>query len=451
MVEHAQGPDSGARGHAAVTVQSVSHSLRRAGWGIADQAFSSGTNFALGVLIARTVDLASFGAFSLAFAAYTLLLSIMRGYPMDPLAIRYAAAEPQAFRHAASAATGTVLVVGVIAGAGFIVLGTVTPGSFSQALLALGITLPGLLLQDAWRSTFFASGQGRLAFFNDFLWAVIEFPALAILILMGGGSVFWAVLAWGGSATIAAVAGIVQAGVVPRPWLTRAWWHEHVDLGPRFIAEATGRVVAGQIQLYGVGIVAGLTTVGALRAGQLLFGPIQVIMFGISMIGVPEGARALAVSVQRLRRAAYAFSGGLLLFAIAWGITVLVLPDAFGRLLLRSAWDPARSLAVPLFAYYCANTLTYGGGMAIRALAAAGRSLRVTAVTSVLTVVCGISGAAVAGATGSAWALAAVACVGAVLWTWQALAARDDFLAGRVVVTRVPEADVAEVDIPQLS
>ena len=369
MVEHAQRPDSGAREHASVTMQSVSHSLRRAGWGIADQAFSSGTNFALGVLIARTVDLASFGAFSLAFAAYTLLLSVMRGYPMDPLAIRYAAAAAPAFRRAASAATGTVIFVGVVAGAASIVGGALTSGSFSEALLALGVTFPGLLLQDAWRSTFFASGQGRLAFLNDCVWAAIEFPALALVILTGHGSVFWAVLAWGGSATVAALAGIAQASVVPQPWLTRSWWREHTDLGPRFIAEAMGRVIAGQIHLYGVGLVAGLTTVGALRAGQLLFGPVQVVSFGISMIGVPEASRALSISLSRLVRVAIAISGGLLVVALSWGIAVFILPDELGRLLLRGAWDPAHALAAPFFVYYGALTLTYGSGMAIRSLA----------------------------------------------------------------------------------
>jgi len=45
---------------------------RRAGWGLADQAFSSLTNFAVGLLIARTVGPADFGAFSLAFALYNV-------------------------------------------------------------------------------------------------------------------------------------------------------------------------------------------------------------------------------------------------------------------------------------------------------------------------------------------------------------------------------------------
>ena len=39
-----------------------------AGWAIADQAFSSLTNFALGLVVERETDAAGFGAFSLGFA-----------------------------------------------------------------------------------------------------------------------------------------------------------------------------------------------------------------------------------------------------------------------------------------------------------------------------------------------------------------------------------------------
>jgi O-antigen/teichoic acid export membrane protein len=420
---------------------SLPPSLRRAGWAIADQAFSSLTNFALGVLVARTVDLAAFGAFSLAFAAYLIVVSITRGYPMDPLAIRYAAAPHAEFRTATSAATGTVVAVGVVFGAALMALGFVTSGPFSQALLALGLCLPGLLLQDAWRSTFFAGGRGRLAFLNDLTWAVVEFPALAILIVGGEASVFWAVIAWGGGATVAAVAGILQARCVPRPWLALSWWREHIDLGPRFIAEAMTRVLAGQVQLYGVGFVAGLATVGALRAGQLLFGPVQVISFGVNMMAVPEGARALAVSLGRLRRTSLIISAGLAAAAAAWGIMLLIMPASLGDLLLRGAWGPAHALFLPILLASLANMLMLGAGIGIRSLAAAARSLRATIVTSTLTLVMGIGGAAVGGAAGSAWGLFLVAVVGLFVWWYQYGRAMGERRAGVAVGGAAPDDD----------
>ena len=84
----------------------------RAGWGLTDQAFSSLTNFALGIVIARTVPIAEFGAFSLAFAAYLIAVNMIRAFPMQPLAIRYSTLPVDAWRRGTAAALGTVLLVG---------------------------------------------------------------------------------------------------------------------------------------------------------------------------------------------------------------------------------------------------------------------------------------------------------------------------------------------------
>ena len=40
--------------------------------------------------------------------------------------------------------------------------------------LALGVGLPGLMLQDSYRFAFFAAGKGGLAFVNDTVWGVLQ-------------------------------------------------------------------------------------------------------------------------------------------------------------------------------------------------------------------------------------------------------------------------------------
>ena len=47
-------------------------------------------------------------------------------------------------------------------------------------LIAFAVTMPGLLLQDAWRWAFFVVGEGRRAFVNDLIWL------LAMLAIFGG-------------------------------------------------------------------------------------------------------------------------------------------------------------------------------------------------------------------------------------------------------------------------
>ena len=94
-------------------------------------------------------------------------------------------------------------------------------GTVRGAFLALGLTLPGLLLQDSWRYSFFALGRGSQAFLNDTIWAVALLPALVFLRVTGHADVFWFVFAWGAAAAVGAAAGPLQARVVPR--LSAAW------------------------------------------------------------------------------------------------------------------------------------------------------------------------------------------------------------------------------------
>ena len=204
--------------------------------------------------------------------------------------------------------------------------------------------------------------------------------------------------------------------MLPNPLWARAWWREHNDIAGRFIVEATARVASGQLMVYGVGLVAGLATVGAFRAGQLIFGPIQVVQYGVTLMAIPEAARALAVSPARLRVTVGGFSAVLAAATAAWMAVVLLIPDAIGEAILRDAWEPARALAWPIGLTAVVATLGFGGDLGLRALAAAARSLRVTLILSILGLVFGIAGAAWGGAAGCAWALFLVTAFGAVLW-----------------------------------
>jgi hypothetical protein len=82
-------------------------------------------------------------------------------------------------------------------------------------LVAFAVTMPGLLLQDAWRWAFFVVGEGRRAFLNDLAWLLAMGAFFGGLYLTGSQSVTTLTLAWGLAATVAAVVGRFQAGVTP--------------------------------------------------------------------------------------------------------------------------------------------------------------------------------------------------------------------------------------------
>ena len=145
---------------------------RRMAWGVADQAASSLTNVIVGVLVARTLGPAGFGAFSIAFATYLIALNTSRGISTDPLMVRFSDVDPTIWKRAVTGSSGAALASGVLVGSTCAAVATAVGGPAGPALLALGITLPGLLVQDSWRFAFFSQGRPALALANDVVWAV---------------------------------------------------------------------------------------------------------------------------------------------------------------------------------------------------------------------------------------------------------------------------------------
>jgi O-antigen/teichoic acid export membrane protein len=397
--------------------------LSRAGWGLADQALSSLTNFALGIFVARTVGVEEFGAFSLVFAVYLLLMSVCRAFPMEPLQIRYSGQPDETIRSASRRAVGSVFAIGVAASIALLPIAFAFGGSIGGTLLALAVTLPGLLVQDAWRSAFFAWHRGSSAFANDLLWALVMVTGLVWLTTQGAGTAMAATFIWGISATLAAIFGIWQTRVVPDPRRTLDWWREHIDLGPRFIAEVLSRIAGTQVALYGIGLAAGLAALGSLRAAQLVVGPVQILFLGIGLIAVPEGVRALSHSRGRLVRLAVLMSVGLAIAGLAWGLVALLLPEAVGEFVLGAAWAPAQEVLAPVIIAQLGILAAAGAGMGLRTLAAARRSLRANLLVSALIVTLGIGGSLVGGTLGAAWGLALAGLLGTLIW-WKAF--RDE-------------------------
>jgi O-antigen/teichoic acid export membrane protein len=393
---------------------------RRLSWGIADQAVSSVTNFAVSIYVARALGATELGAFSLAYVTYGFLLNASRGLATDPLLVRFSNKDVRTWRRAVAGCTGTAAVVGFAAGLCALVAALVLHGTAKAAFLALGFTLPGLLLQDSWRFAFFALGRGYQAFLNDLVWAVVMVPALYVLNRTGHADAFWFVFAWGATATVGAAVGPLQAGVVPRPSQTRQWLSKHRDLGPRYLMEGTASSASTQLRNYALGLILGLAAVGYVQASSTLMGPFMVIFFGMGLVTLPEASRVLHRSPRHLPVFCILISGGLALLALLWGAVLLImLPRGLGQWLLPELWRPTYPLILPLTISVMGGCFQTGAGAGMHALGAARRSVRAMVLASAVFVACGVTGAA---AGGVVWALRGTAVagwIGAALFWWQ--------------------------------
>ncbi|WP_225827721.1 hypothetical protein [Streptomyces naphthomycinicus] len=389
----------------------------RLSWGLADQAASSISNFAVGIYVARSLGVTAFGVFSLAWVTYGVVLNVSRGLATDPLVVRFSGVPEASWRGAVTRASGTALGVGAVIGAACLAVGPALGGRVGPAFVCLGVMLPGLLLQDAWRYSFFAAGTGRKAFVNDVVWGVALVPALIAATRVGSVAAF--VLAWGASATVAAGYGCVQSGIRPRVTEARDWLREQRDLGYRYLVENTCLSGASQLRAYGLGAIVGLGAVGAVRGAELLLGPFLAVLMGLSLVTVPEAARVLRRAPERLGRFCLLLGGGQAVGALLWGGALLLMPDRFGASVLGDVWHSSSRLIVMVTLGVAGAGLGTGAAAGLRALGAARRSLRSQLFASACYVGGGLGGAALAGTAGSAWGVAAATVGGSAVWWLQ--------------------------------
>ncbi|MET8565632.1 hypothetical protein ABZV75_35650, partial [Streptomyces flaveolus] len=341
----------------------------RLSWGLADQAASSISNFAVGVYVARSLGVSAFGAFSLAWVTYGVVLNVSRGLATDPLVVRFSGVPDASWRGAVARSSGTALGVGATIGAPCLVAGLGLGGRVGPAFACLGVLLPGLLLQDAWRFSFFAAGTGRKAFVNDLVWCVALVPAMVAAAHVGSVAAF--VLAWGASAAVAAVYGCFQSGIRPQVSGAREWLREHRDLGYRYLAENTCLSGASQLRAYGLGAIVGVGAVGAVRGAELLLGPFLAVLMGLSLVTVPEAARVLRQAPHRLGTFCLLLGGGQAAGALLWGGALLLMPDRLGGLVLGGVWHSAAQLVAPVTLGVAGAGLGTGAAAGLRALGAA--------------------------------------------------------------------------------
>ncbi|GAA0606204.1 hypothetical protein HPO96_01885 [Kribbella sandramycini] len=408
----------------------------RLGWGIADQAVSSLGNFLLGVFVARLLGATGLGALGLAFLAYSIALNCSRALSTDALMVRFSVADDAKRREAVAAAGGVALLVGVVGGAlcvgiGFAMRGV--SGTTGAAFIALGVVLPGLMLQDSWRSAFFAAGEGHKTFLNDTVWTVLMIGGLFAGQYLGFGLTA-ALFTFGGTAAIAGLFGIWQAGVLPRPAAAAGWLRSHSDLGVRFLIENVVLGAGGQIRPLIVAATGGLAAAGAIRGAEMLIGPVAALLMGVGQVAVPEAARALGRSDRALWKLCSALSGGLASMALAWGVVILlVFPLGLGELVLGSVWLGAEALVLGVIVSATAGCMQVGPSAGLRALGRADQTMQVQVIVTSLFVALATLGGFFWQAQGVVWGSASASVFGAALWWWKLAKARREHVAGLVV------------------
>ncbi|WP_369054993.1 hypothetical protein [Kineococcus terrestris] len=415
--------------------------MTRGVWNIADQMIASANNFLVQIIIARSVSEDDFGSFAIVFAIFSVLTGFFRAVATQPVAMRFAGAGDDEFRRASGAAVGLVFTGSLLLGAGLVVAGLLGPfpAVLGQSLVALGIVLPGLMMQDAWRQVLFARLRPAAACLLDATWGVLQLAAVAVLVLSDVGSVFAFTLAWGGAAVAASFVGLAQ--VRTRPKLTRAlpWVREQSSLTRYLVPEFVLQQSGVQIAIVIVAAVAGLAAAGGLRGANMLTVPATIVSAGLLSFAVPELVRRRERMTNRTwTLAALGVSGMVSLVSVVWGSLFLVLPDAVGEALLAETWSGTREVLVPIIVGQVGAALSVGPAALLYANEGARITMRLHAVYTVALIGLSTAGAVLFGAVGTAWGMAAAFWIVVPWW----------FLLTRRHVRRTPDGTEATSPAP---
>ena len=373
----------------------------RAIWIVADQAVSSLANAGLTFVIAGVVSPSEYGAFALAFSVYSLVIALTQGLCGQVLVIRYSAADPARQTWAAAAAGGAAVLLGALSGLITLVIALFTGMPLRGVLLAVAVLLPALALQDTWRTAFVSRGSPRAAFVNDLVWTLLQAVGVGVLLLLGADQAVPFVLAWAGSALVAALFGARQNRQAPTYRTTRGWVVDHRDVSYPSLTNAVVNLGTIQIAFVVIAVIGAVDDVGALRAAQTLLGPLNIVGFAVGSFVIPEVVRR-SPSKKGLVQIALAVSGLLVAVDALWGGVLLLIPESVGVALLGETWTSAREALPAMIAFTCLTGASVGATAIMRALNRVSYNVWINALLGPLILVLSAVGVRMAGASGAA-------------------------------------------------
>lgn len=391
--------------------------VRRAGWNLGEQMISSLTNSVLSILVANSVSADSFGGFAIAFTVFALSVGGIRAVSTSPLNIRFSDASPAEAKRVAAASAGNALVLGILIGTGCAVAGLVLPGALGESLLALGVVMPALLVQDTYRYVFFARGEPVKAAMTSGLWAVLQIGAVTALLVVGTEAVGTLLLAWGISAAAAALLAVRQSGAWPAPQSAWSWIKEHRDLTGYKLATFATAQGSSQGAILVIAAVATLSTVGSLRGTQVLLGPTSILALATLNFALPELSRRRSRMTDRTWfYAALGVSGFVGLAGLVWGSIFLLAPESLGEFVLAESWPGTSAILFAAVVTQVLSGLSIGPVTVIYAIDRAPATLSIQIILGVLTFVGGVGGVLLGGAIGAQWGFAAASAIVVPCW-----------------------------------
>lgn len=382
-----------------------------------DQAVSSGSNLLTVILVLRAGDALTFGAFSVAFAVNGLLLGMVRAVVGDITILRIRS-KSVGVPATADAAVTLVGIASLAFALPIVVLGSLLPPPLHLFVIASGVFLPVVLIQDIQRYIAFGCGQPGTALRLDVIWLLAQLTATIPMLILHLDPLL-VMYAWGFGATISAGHGLMSSGrQLCRHGLAELVGDERRRGGAFFADYALSNGIA-QLALLGLSGIMSLIQFGLLRLALTVVGAVTNVLGSArslvfaSIAGQPDPRPR----IPRVWVAATVSFGSL---AMGFAVGLALLPPAWGTAVFGPVWLTVRPLLLLAGAAEALRVMSFPSSDFIRAHGS-GRQLVLTRSLSGGGVAVGLLlGGAIAGVQGALLSLLCVQAAVLLLWLLQA-------------------------------
>jgi O-antigen/teichoic acid export membrane protein len=387
----------------------------KGGLAITDYGLISGSNFLLGVLLARWLSPEHYGAYALAFSIYVLVAFLYQALLLEPLSVFSGTAYRDNIRGYLLTATWmhwaiSFVVCLLLGGTGVAALLWWHSSALAVAFAGLTIATPFILIHAMARRSFYLKTSPGPAAFASFFYCLLVTGGVFLAFRQGWLTSLTAYLLMGLAALVSGLIMLFQLNAKLEPASShpalREVWSKHWKYGKW----ALGTCVVGWIPNYVyvplVSSFSGVASGGELRAIMNFSAPLLQTFAALSMLFLPYAARVQStegregVSGLTWKLALLFLGGG----AIYWAILIPLRLPLF-HLIYAGKYVETSSL-IPLFALETmAWSAALGPAILLRAMESPRSLFFANAAASVIALVLGVPATRYFGLKGVVWSM----------------------------------------------
>jgi O-antigen/teichoic acid export membrane protein len=389
--------------------------VTKGGLAILDYGLFSGSNFLLGVLLARWMAPEQYGAYALAFSIFILVTFLYQALVLEPLSVFSGTAYPDNLRGYLQSNVwlhwGLSALICLALG-GTAVAAKVWWHSSISALAFAGMTIaaPFILIHALGRRSFYLKLSPGPSAFGSAFYCTFVVGGSFFVYKMGWLSAFTAYLVMAVAALVGGVIMVFQLHAKLEPAtakvMLRTTLAKHWEYGKWALATCIVGWIPTYVYIPLVSKFSGLAVTGELRALMNLGGPVLQTYAALSMLFLPLAAR---VQTNQGKRGAnsltWKLTGLFIAGAVVYWSVLIPLRRPLFQLLYAGKYLDASSL-LPLFA---AETIVWsaalGPAILLRAMESPRSLFFANGAASVVALVFGIPATRYFGLRGVIWSM----------------------------------------------